>query len=553
MKKAIVLVILAMGIILPLHVKADSLTIGLSCPTVANPGATVTCTISAKGNNLENIQGRYKFTNTTYKEFKLASGWDLSQTFSNTGFLLARTNSTSNNVTVGTLSVVMPSTGTAKIDLTNLYGGYAYKDGSGSVITGGLDLATPSPSATIRVKSSVNTLESLTISGATINFDKNTTTYNVTIDATSTTISATKTDEHSSISGTGTKQLKYGKNTFNIVVTSETGAKRTYVINITRPDKRSTNNNLSSLKVNVGTISFNKNTTTYNLNVNSNVTKAKVEATLEDSKATFTNKFGPREVSLNYGKNAIQIKIKAENGSEKVYTINITRKDNRSSNSDLSDITISSGNITFDKNQTEYKVVVDNDVEDFTISAKQADSKAKIEYVKSNKLSVGENAITIKVTAENGTVKTYKLIVTRKEKGQELDTNNYLSEIVIDGYEIDFNKDVLSYSLKIKDEDKLNITTKTENEKATVTVVGNENLKNGSTVKIIVTSESGETKEYTISIEKEKDEADTGDVNTTESEEKKSGPILYIALGALAIIVILIIVILPKKKKKSEN
>ncbi len=50
------------------------------------------------------------------------------------------------------------------------------------------------------------------------------------------TIKATAADSKASVSGTGTKSLKEGKNTFNVVVTAESGAKKTYTIVVTRKD-----------------------------------------------------------------------------------------------------------------------------------------------------------------------------------------------------------------------------------------------------------------------------------------------------------------------------
>ena len=50
------------------------------------------------------------------------------------------------------------------------------------------------------------------------------------------------------------------------------------------------------------------------------------------------------------------------------------------------------------------------------LNIEATDSKAKVEFEK-QELSIGENEIVIKVTAEAGNSKEYKLIITRKKKG----------------------------------------------------------------------------------------------------------------------------------------
>ena len=180
------------------------------------------------------------------------------------------------------------------------------------------------------------------------------------------------------------------------------------------------------------------------------------------------------------------------------------------------------------------------------IQVKAEDNKSKIEYKETNKLAIGENTIVIKVTAENQETKTYKIIVTRKEKGQELDDNNSLKSIEIDGYTIDFNKDTESYTLKIKEEDKLNIKATAESEKALATIIGNEDLKNGSKIRISVTSEKGTVKEYVINIEKE----EKTEPQSTKKEE--SNTMLYVGVGVFAVGLISVLGAFAKKKNNKE-
>ena len=88
----------------------------------------------------------------------------------------------------------------------------------------------------------------------------------------------------------------------------------------------SKNNNLKSLSIEGYQLSptFNKNTLEYNVEVPNYVTKVKINATKEDSTASIQGT-GEREVSE--GKNKLEIKVTAQNGSVKTYVINVTVKE----------------------------------------------------------------------------------------------------------------------------------------------------------------------------------------------------------------------------------
>lgn len=81
-------------------------------------------------------------------------------------------------------------------------------------------------------KSSDNTLSDLKVDGTTVSgFSSSKTSYTLKDNSgTSINISATVTDAKASVTGTGSKTLKYGKNTFGVTVTAENGSKKTYNI-----------------------------------------------------------------------------------------------------------------------------------------------------------------------------------------------------------------------------------------------------------------------------------------------------------------------------------
>ena len=89
--------------------------------------------------------------------------------------------------------------------------------------------------------------------------------------------------------------------------------------------------------------------------------------------------------------------------------------------------------ITFDKDNLNYNVTVEYEIEKLTINATPEDSKAKVVYQKENILKVGENKITITVEAKNKSTKNYTITVTRKEEGKKLSNVSSLSSLYIDG------------------------------------------------------------------------------------------------------------------------
>ena len=374
------------------------------------------------------------------------------------------------------------------------------KEGNDINITGG--------SHNLKILSDINTLSNLTVSNGFINFNPTTNIYNLEIDSTKVTISATKTDTLSSLSGDiGEKNLNYGTNTFKITVTSESVIKNTYTLNIVRPDGRNNINTLDSLEVNCGTINFNKKIYEYNLNVENDVTKITVKATLTDKTSKFLSGYEPRTINLKEGNNSIEIKVKAENESIKTYTINVNRKSNnnpvKSNNNYLKTLNLSTGKIKFNKNIFNYEVVVPYNIDKIKFEAKTEDDKATY-YIEGNeKLIFGKNKYIIVVIAEDDSTKEYTIVVERKKEIKDNHQKVNLKNLNIKGYSLDFNSEVYSYDLKIDKEDYLIIDCILEDENSSVKIEGNKKLQNGSAITIIVTDEFNSTVEYKINIKKD--------------------------------------------------
>lgn len=283
----------------------------------------------------------------------------------------------------------------------------------------------------------------------------------------------------------------------------------------------SSNNNLSSLSVSVGNISFNKNTTSYSVNVDSNVTSANITAKAEDSGAKVS---GTGSKTLGYGSNKINVVVTAPSGAQKTYTVNIIRKDNRSSNNNLSSLKVNDGELSpkFSKNITSYSLSVPYSVSNLTVNTKTEDLKATVQ-VSGNKNLVAEssNKVTVTITAENGSKKTYTINVTRgKDPNKKLSNNNYLTYLKpsIGILSPVFNKEKTNYEIWLPYEvDKISFDYGVEDTKyATTKFTGNDILQPGvsNIYKITVTSESNEERVYNISVKRAKNPSENNSSNT---------------------------------------
>lgn len=198
----------------------------------------------------------------------------------------------------------------------------------------------------------------------------------------------------------------------------------------------------------------------------------------------------------------------------------------------------------FDKNTTEYYLVVNLSIEEIEVTAIPQDNKAKVSVIGNNDLQEGENKININVTAEDGTIKTYYIYVTKVDDVEM--ANAKLEMLETEGFNLypSFKSDIYTYNLNInKDIKELNINAKPQREKATVEIVGNTDLHKGENmIEIKVTAEDGVTiKRYKINT------YINPDMVNTEEESKVPAIILIILLGT-GIIVLGTYVFIKKRK-----
>lgn len=177
-------------------------------------------------------------------------------------------------------------------------------------------------------------------------------------------------------------------------------------------------------------------------------------------------------------------------------TTTVPAKDN---NTYLSNITLSTGSINFNKDVKEYSIEVGSTISFITVTATPEVETSKAVVTGNTNLVAGKNTITITVTAEDGSTGIYTINVNKEET---LSKNARLSSISIDGVKLkEFNSSVTNYTYETKNSS-IRVEAEVEDENAIYMVNGAESVKDGSIVKIVVTAADGLTmNEYSITID----------------------------------------------------
>lgn len=176
----------------------------------------------------------------------------------------------------------------------------------------------------------------------------------------------------------------------------------------------------------------------------------------------------------------------------------------------LSGLSVSGCTLTpaFNSSTTTYSVgEVDFDVTSLNVTATPTEGTAKVS-VSGNALAVGNNTVTITVTAENGSAKYYQINVVRKQDPNYVASSNAsLSQITVNKGQISpaFNADVTEYVVYVPFENvgsSFEVTGTASDYKATGVQTGViEALKEGVNKTVVVcTAEDGSIKEYNVMI-----------------------------------------------------
>ena len=183
----------------------------------------------------------------------------------------------------------------------------------------------------------------------------------------------------------------------------------------------------------------------------------------------------------------------------------ITMETPKSTNNNLSNLTINGSTIAgFNSSTLSYSLTLENNVTSVNIGAQVADSKATITGVGNKNLSDYLNSFSVVVKSESGASKTYTIKIYRKDKDgrvEALQTDNTLTSLLIEGYELEFNSLQDTYNLEVEN-NVTSLTIKaTSSSKATFVINNVDELKVGSnTITVVVTAENGAIKTYTLNV-----------------------------------------------------
>lgn len=185
---------------------------------------------------------------------------------------------------------------------------------------------------------------------------------------------------------------------------------------ITAIPLKSDNNYLKNMYTNAGTIGFNRNTFEYSLTVDHEINRIRIVAIKEDPNASVKE---DAMYDLKVYRNVINILVTAENGAKRTYTIVVMRKDALgntsllSSNTELKSLSIEGYPLQFSPLITEYRLTVENIVDNVLILAQAADDRSSVIIDNVSLLQLGENRIQVTVVAPNGQSRMYTVFVTR--------------------------------------------------------------------------------------------------------------------------------------------
>lgn len=160
----------------------------------------------------------------------------------------------------------------------------------------------------------------------------------------------------------------------------------------------------------------------------------------------------------------------------------------------------------------DYRLIVDSEVEKIDIKATLNDNTAEfVEEFASREveLDYGENEILIKVKSESGSIRVYKITITREDTRN---TNNALKEVIINSGKIklSLSKSRVDYIVKTYKLKELEIEAIPVDPKASVKVEIPEEIVVGENIVVItVTSETGEERLYSITFENSDTSIDT--------------------------------------------
>ena len=214
----------------------------------------------------------------------------------------------------------------------------------------------------------------------------------------------------------------------------------------------------------------------------------------------------------------------------------------------------------FRSNTTSYSVTVPADTESVEVYAEAQDSNATVTGTGTVNLQEGENTINVVVTAEDGTTKTYTIVITKETaedtgENTEIVEGEGLASLSIQNIEISpkFETNVYEYTAKYIGEDtSLQIEANPTNEEYQVEIVGNEDLKEGENLITILVSDSDGNNVATYQITVNKSLVDEEALAREQAEqEQRQRMIIGAVIAVVVVIAIIVFVIIRRRRNRA--
>ena len=288
---------------------------------------------------------------------------------------------------------------------------------------------------------------------------------------------------------------------------------------------------LSALSLSAGDLSptFAGDVFAYTASVDNDVESTTVTATANDAGASVAispadadDSTDGHQIDLDVGDNEITVTVTAANGGTADYTVTVTRaasSDNSLSALSLSDVTLTPA---FASGTTEYTATVANEIASTTVEATANDADnasvsiapadaSMLEMGHQVDLDVGDNVITVTVTAADGTTQDYAVTVTRPISTDATLSALSLSDIM---FSPAFDSDIEAYTATVGyDYTETRVDATASHESATMAIVpadADADAANGhqvalrvgsNVITVRVTAEDGTTeRDYTVTV-----------------------------------------------------
>lgn len=226
-----------------------------------------------------------------------------------------------------------------------------------------------------------------------------------------------------------------------------------------------------------------------------------------------------------------------------------TKDSSKATSTNLKSLTVTPTGLSpaFSAGTTEYTMIVGSNIDEIEINAVAEDSNASVTVEGNKNITIGNNKITITVTAGEDT-KIYHINVTKENKKQL-----QLSELLVDGQPLnpEFDSNIYEYTIEKTNTAELNITATPSSSSAEVEILGNTDFQVGENiVTILVKSSNGEdVTTYQITVNVAQSDAIAVDEDNGSDNKKMY---LYIGLGVVGVIILIIIIVSVKNHKKDD-